>query len=234
VTRYVIIGAGAVGATTAAELHLAGRNVVLIARGQHLALLRERGLDYIRPEGVHRIVLPVAGGPGEVSLTPEDILVLAVKSQDTEAVLQEWAWQPVGTSSAAEMLPILLLQNGLENSRTALRRFATVYDVSILVPSSYSTPGQVVSPAAPSIGVVILGSAFGGTEAQLEQVADDLRAAHYSVRTVPDIGSWKAAKLIGTSPTTSTRCTAVRTYVRRPRQRCRPRPEPSSARPEFS
>jgi thiosulfate/3-mercaptopyruvate sulfurtransferase len=197
VTRYVIIGAGAVGATTAAELQLAGREVLLIARGPHLDLLRQRGLDYIRPDAVRRIELAVAGGPDEVELRPDDVLVLAVKSQDTETTLQRWAWQPVGTSSAAEALPILILQNGLENVRSALRRFATVYDVSILIPASYDTPGEVVSPAAPVIGLIVLGSASGGSDEERTRIAEDLRAAHYSVRIVPDIARWKAAKLLG-------------------------------------
>ena len=50
-SRYVIVGAGAVGATLAAELHLAGRDVVLVARGDQLAALRVGGLRYLRPDG---------------------------------------------------------------------------------------------------------------------------------------------------------------------------------------
>jgi thiosulfate/3-mercaptopyruvate sulfurtransferase len=196
-TRYIFIGAGAVGATTAAELHLAGRDVLLIARGEHLARIRERGLDYVRPEGTHRLPLAVAGGPQEVELGPEDVLVLAVKTQDTEATLQEWAWQPVGESSAAERLPIVLLQNGLENARTALRRFARVIDVTVIIPAGYLTPGEVISPSAPAVGVVVLGAAAGGSDERLDALADDLRAANFTVKTVPDIARWKAAKLIG-------------------------------------
>ncbi|MDT7574902.1 MAG: thiosulfate/3-mercaptopyruvate sulfurtransferase, partial [Pseudonocardiales bacterium] len=49
--RYVVIGAGAVGATLAAELHLAGIATVLVARGAHLAALRTAGLRYLRPDG---------------------------------------------------------------------------------------------------------------------------------------------------------------------------------------
>jgi glycine/D-amino acid oxidase-like deaminating enzyme len=38
--RYVIIGAGGIGVTFAAELHRAGRDVVLVARGAQLDALR--------------------------------------------------------------------------------------------------------------------------------------------------------------------------------------------------
>ncbi len=198
-TRYIVIGAGAVGGTTAAELHRAGREVVLIARGRHLELLRERGLEYVTAAGTERVVLPVAGGPQDIALRAGDVLVLATKSQDTEATVAEWAWQPVkGTdASAAELLPIVLLQNGLDNVRPALRRFATVFDAAVLIPASYVTPGEVVSPAAPDIGAIFLGAAPHGTDPRIEQVATDLRAARYAVQVVPDIGRWKAGKLLG-------------------------------------
>jgi thiosulfate/3-mercaptopyruvate sulfurtransferase len=200
-TRYVIIGAGAVGATVAAELHGAGRDVVLIARGQHLELLRARGLDYIRPDGTRRLDLPVAGGADEVALRPGDVLVLATKSQDTEAALQEWAWRGVGSSSAAELLPIVLLQNGLDSVRSARRRFATVVDAVVLIPSSYLDPGEVVSPSTPTVGAIFLGStgpgtASGGPDDVAESIARDLRQSSFAVRVVPDIARWKAAKLV--------------------------------------
>jgi ketopantoate reductase len=41
--RY-ILGAGAVGGALGGRLGLIGRDVVLVARGDHLAALRERGL----------------------------------------------------------------------------------------------------------------------------------------------------------------------------------------------
>ena len=71
-TRYVVIGGGAVGATVAAQLHLAGTSSVLVARGAHLAALRENGLRYVRPEGTTTVPVPVVGGPDEVDLTDDD------------------------------------------------------------------------------------------------------------------------------------------------------------------
>src|SRR4051794_3541766 len=116
-TRYVVIGAGAVGATVAAQLHLAGKPVTLIARGDNLDALRTKGLRYVRPQETQLIDLSVAGGPDEIELRPDDVLVVATKSQDTEEVLRTWAWRPVGASTAAAELPVVLLQNGLENDR---------------------------------------------------------------------------------------------------------------------
>jgi len=193
-TRYVVIGAGAVGATVAAQLHLAGRPVTLIARGDHLDALRTKGLRYVRPQETQVIDVPVAAGPDEVELRRDDVLVVATKSQDTEDVLRTWAWQPVAGSTAASELPVVLLQNGLENDRAALRRFAGVIGAVVWMPSSHLEPGEVV---APSPGALWLGAYPGGGHPRLAAIAEDLAAARFQVEVVPDIRHWKAGKLVG-------------------------------------
>jgi thiosulfate/3-mercaptopyruvate sulfurtransferase len=199
--RYVIVGAGAVGASLAAQLHQAGIEVVLVARGAHLAALREHGLRYLRPEGEHVLRIPVAGGPAEVELRGDDVLVLATKSQDTAGAVREWAWQPVkgadGSIGTAADLPVVTLQNGLDNERTALRHFAAVLGAVIWIPASYLTPGEVVSPGVPYPALIWIGGYPSGAGAQAEAVAADLRSAGSAVQVVPDIARWKAGKLIG-------------------------------------
>ncbi|WP_462203610.1 rhodanese-like domain-containing protein [Frankia sp. CcWB3] len=210
--RYIVIGAGAVGATVAVELRLAGIDVVVVARGANLAALRAGGLRYIRPPATpggepdeRRIPLDVVGGPDEVDLRGDDVLVLATKSQDSEALLAQWAWRPVDADAdgtrrtAAEALPVVLLQNGIENARTALRRFATVIDAVVLSPSSHVRPGEVVSPAAPLAAAFYLGRAPRGAvdDPTAEAVAADLRRASFAVAVVADIDRRKAGKLLG-------------------------------------
>lgn len=199
-TRYVVIGAGAVGATTAAQLHLAGREVVLVARGTHLAALRETGLRYIRPDVITTLRLPVIGDPSEARLRPDDLLVLATKTQDADAALATWAWQPVGNGVAATELPVLTVQNGLDSERSALRRFATVFGAVSWSPSSHVAPGEVVSPAAPVAGVFWAGRYPSGTDRRLDEVAADFAAAHLSLEVVPDVVAFKAGKLVSILP----------------------------------
>ncbi len=199
--RYVVIGAGAVGATLAAELHNAGIPTVLVARGAQLAALRRSGLRYLRPDGAHVVDVPVAGGPDEIELRTEDVLVLATKAQDAESAVADWAWQPVKdaagrTAAAAEVLPILVLQNGLDSERVALRRFATVYGAVIWSPTVYLTPGEVQSPADPAVGVLWVGRYPAGRDAHIEEIAEHLRAARHLVEIVDDIPRWKAGKLL--------------------------------------
>lgn len=195
--RYVVIGAGAVGATLAAELHTAGVSVVLVARGAHLDALRTGGLRYLRPDGERVVDVPVVGGPQELELDGDDVLVLATKAQDAEQAIAQWAWQPVGETgrAAAQVLPVLVLQNGLDSERVALRRFATVYGAVVWSPATYLVPGEVQSPGTPAAGVVWLGRYPAGPDAAVEAIAADLRAARHLAEVVDDIPRWKAGKL---------------------------------------
>ena len=200
-SRYVIVGAGAVGASIAAQLQLGGVETVLVARGAHLDALREHGLRYVRPGGETVVRLPVAGGPAEVELRDDDVLVFATKSQDTPAAVREWAGRPVkrsdGSTGAATELTVLALQNGLENERTALRYFAEVVGAVIWIPASYLVPGEVVNPGVPIPAVIWLGRYPSGNGARAEAIAADLRQGELAVQVVPDIARWKAGKLLG-------------------------------------
>jgi 2-dehydropantoate 2-reductase len=200
--RYVVIGGGAVGSVLAAQLELAGIRTVLVARGAHLEAIRERGLRVRRPAGDDVVRLAVADGPADVRLTEDDLLVLAVKSQDADAALAEWAWRPVRSDrcgAVAADLPILTFQNGLATEDAALRRFARVYGVTIGIAASYLEPGEVVSPSHPVIGIAWLGrhpEGAPGEDALQAALVGDLRGAGFHVESVGDIAAWKARKLL--------------------------------------
>lgn len=200
-TRYVVIGAGAAGGTLAAQLHDAGIDHVLVARGKSLRVLRERGLTFRRPGGTRQVPVTVAGGPGEVELTSDDVLVLATKAQHAEAALQEWAWQPVdgGATTAAESLTLLTLQNGLDAERVALRRFDRVYGVSIWLPGHHVRPGDVTNGSPDRIATAWVGRYPTGStdDALLGDIVADLGRLEIVTQVVDDIVRWKAAKLLG-------------------------------------
>ena len=85
--RYVVIGAGAVGAALAAGLQDAGIPVVLVSRGATYEAIRTRGLR-LRHRGETRpLTVPVAGAPDQVELGGDDILVLATKTQGAAAAV---------------------------------------------------------------------------------------------------------------------------------------------------
>jgi 2-dehydropantoate 2-reductase len=209
-SRYVIIGAGAIGALLAAQLELAGKSVVLVARGRNLEAIRSNGVTVRRPRSTEQIRVPVVAGPEELRLGHQDVLVLATKVQDAEAVLSDWSWLPVSdehgqpTLLAAD-LPVITFQNGLAAEDLALRRFSRVYGVSINVAASYLTPGEVVSPSYPIIGVAWLGrypasapldEHFGRRDVVAEEYVRDFRDAGYDVGLVEDVRAYKARKLL--------------------------------------
>jgi thiosulfate/3-mercaptopyruvate sulfurtransferase len=201
VPRYVVIGAGAVGITLAAELQAAGKDVVLAARGTQLAELQAGRFTYIRPTGTRSLTLPAVGSPTELALSQDDVLVLATKTQDADAALADWAWQPVslaGGSSrpAAAVLPLITTQNGLDAERAALRRFATVLAGVIWVAATYVRTGEVVTAGGPAVGVIWLGAYPDRAHPGLAAIAGDLSAAGFLVEVVDDISRWKAAKLL--------------------------------------
>ncbi|MEU6097213.1 2-dehydropantoate 2-reductase [Streptomyces sp. NPDC047079] len=197
--RYIIIGTGAVGGTIGARLAEAGREVVLVARGAQFTALREHGLRFRAPDGerIHR--LPVVAGPDALGeLRPDDVLVLTVKTQDTEAALDTWGRAPVaGGGTAAERLPLLCAQNGVESPRLALRRFRRVYGVCVWLPCTFVEPGVVSAAGTPLTGILHLGRHPRGTDDTVRRIAADLESARFEAPVVEDVARWQYAKLLG-------------------------------------
>ncbi|MCH5672396.1 ketopantoate reductase family protein [Streptomyces gilvus] len=196
--RYIIIGAGAVGGAIGGRLAGSGHEVVLVARGAHLAALREGGLRLTVPDGRYTHRLPAVEGPAELGeLRTDDVLVLAVKVQDTVAALQTWGPAPVaGGGTAAERLPLLCAQNGVEGQRLALRVFRNVYGVCVWLPSTYLEPGSVSAGGAPLTGMLHLGRHPHGTDDTARLIAADLEKSHFESPVVPDVARWQYAKLL--------------------------------------
>jgi 2-dehydropantoate 2-reductase len=196
--RYIIIGAGAIGGTIGARLFQSGHEVVLAARGAHHAALRDGGLRFATPAGLVRLPIPVVAGPGELTLRGDDVLIMAVKTQDAVAALDAWAWQPVtGGGVAAESLPVFCAQNGVAGERLALRRFRHVYGVGVWLPATHLEPGAVEAQGAPMTGLLPVGRYLAGTDETAGQVAADLAGSTFLAPVSADVMRWKYGKLLG-------------------------------------
>jgi 2-dehydropantoate 2-reductase len=187
--RYVIIGAGAVGGTIGGRLAGAGHDVVLVARGTHAEALRSQGLRLEMPDGDLVVRVPVAEGPHGLQARPDDILILAVKTQDTAAALA--AWSGYGDSPA-----VVCAQNGVANEREVLRRFRDVYGMCVWLPSSYMEPGVVRAPCAPLTGILHLGRYPSGSDDMVRRIAADLEDSGFAAPVSDEVMSWKYAKLL--------------------------------------
>ncbi|MER6209408.1 ketopantoate reductase family protein [Streptomyces sp. NPDC001073] len=196
--RYIIIGAGAVGGAIGGRLAGAGHEVVLVARGAQRAALTEHGLRLKVPDGESTYRLPVVEGPAELGeLRADDVLVLTVKTQDVESALAAWGPAPVaGGGTAAERLPVVCAQNGVESPRLALRRFRRVYAVCVWLPSTFVEPGVVSAEGTPLTGMLHLGRYPHGTDATARLIAADLEKSRFEAPVVPDVARWQYAKLL--------------------------------------
>ncbi len=193
----MILGAGAVGGCIAGLLRLQGSDVTVLARGEHARVMKSDGLTLATPDGTHQIALDVAAAPSELTLRADDVLILATKTQHTEALLSDIAALPVTNGrSAAECLPVVCAQNGVENERLALRRFQRVYGVCVMLPASHLEPGRVDSQGSPHPGMLDIGCYPSGVDALAEEVAIDLSAARFLSIARAEVMRWKYAKLL--------------------------------------
>jgi 2-dehydropantoate 2-reductase len=188
--RYVILGAGAVGGTMGGLLHRAGRDVVLIARGPHLAAMRAGGLRLRTPDEDLTIDVPVAGSADEAGVARDDVVLLATKTQDTVAALDDLR------AAAPATVTVVCAQNAVENERLALRHYADVHGMLVYLPAEHLAPGEVVCSCAPVAGVLDVGRYPHGTDARDERIAADLEAAGFSSLALTDVMAWKHSKLL--------------------------------------
>jgi 2-dehydropantoate 2-reductase len=187
--RYVVVGAGAVGGTVGGLLYDAGHEVTLVARGAHAEAMRRDGLRLALPDRVVMVRAPVVTSVGDAGPGPEDVVLLATKSQDTAAVLDDLAAQQSDLSIAC-------IQNGVANERMALERFADVYGVVVMLPAVLLEPGRIDAQGHPFSGLLDLGRAPSGIDDLAKQIATDLSDSGFVSRAVPDIMRWKHAKLL--------------------------------------
>ena len=85
--RIAVMGAGGVGGYFGARLAYAGNDVVFVARGRHLAAMRERGLTIKSALGDVQLTRPaVTDDPSTIGRA--DVVLFAVKLWDTESAAQ--------------------------------------------------------------------------------------------------------------------------------------------------
>lgn len=183
-------GAGAVGGVIGGHLSLAGLPVSLVARGDHLAAIREGGLRLDTAAGMHRILAPATDSAAELVWTPDTAVILAVKSHQAATALADLR------RHAPEQTPIVCATNGVATEITALRQFARVYALCVMLPATHLRPGEVVAKCAPTPGILDIGRIPGGTDDVTGAVSVDLRAAGFESEERLDILAWKRRKLL--------------------------------------
>ena len=188
--RFVVYGAGGIGGVIGGRLFEHGHDVVLIARGAHHDAMRDNGIRVDSAAGSVTLPVPVADHPGAVGLTGDDVVILAMKGQDTAAALGALA------ASAPAGVAVVCAQNGVENERAVARLFDNVYGMCVMCPTGHLEPGVVVAYSSPTSGILDLGRYPTGIDDTASAVAAALTASTFSSEPRPDIMRWKYTKLL--------------------------------------
>jgi len=187
--RYIIYGAGGIGGGIGARLHQHGYEVVLIARGEHLARILSHGLTVRTPEETFTARIPAVGHPSEIAFREDDVVLLTTKAQDSVVALNDLR------DAAGTDIPVICAQNGVDAERMAARRFSRVYAMLVMMPAVFLEPGEVVLHGTPLSAWLDAGRYPQGLDPLIEQVCADLSASHMTSTPDPAPMRIKYAKL---------------------------------------
>jgi 2-dehydropantoate 2-reductase len=173
--RIAILGSGGVGGYYGGRLAAAGEDVVFIARGRHLAAMRERGLRIESPLGnVHLPTVHATDDPTTVGAV--DIVFFTVKLYDTEAALAMLPplVGPRGPGGPGTL--VVPFQNGVDSVGNLTRAVGaehvaggTTYIVSVV-----AEPGVIKHGA---LGRLVFGAIDGGRPAPLVHLLEACQRA---------------------------------------------------------
>ena len=206
-TRYVIIGAGAIGGGIGGRLVQAGQPTVLIARGDHLAAMQRDGLRLRTPSEDLTLPVTAVASVRDLQLRLDDVLVVSTKTQQVAAVLPDLADAPVHDTdgqrvgTAGDLLPVFLATNGVAAEDLAARYVRRVFGICIWMPAVHLRPGEVIARGVPITGVLHLGRVPGAAadpadRALLDEIAGDWRQATFDIALPENVMAWKHRKLI--------------------------------------
>jgi 2-dehydropantoate 2-reductase len=87
--KITVIGAGAIGGYVGAKLALCGEEVTFIVRGANLEAIRARGMKLMMSDGSAQIATHVAASDDYGAVGAQDLVILAMKAHQVEAVAQQ-------------------------------------------------------------------------------------------------------------------------------------------------
>lgn len=195
--KIAIVGAGAIGCRIAA--HFAQRDIQAVLFDgwrEHVAALNEGGLVLEGADGSRQTFPAVAHGyDTEAALPRFDLVLLAVRSDDTEAVL------PLVKKLVKDDGCVLSCQNGLnEDAIAAAVGKERTLGCSLIFGAKLVAPGRVL--VLPGADVLRTGELVGGTSARLDRIVALLGACGTSTATYNLLGyRWMKLMLNATGNT---------------------------------
>ena len=163
--KIAILGSGAVGGYYGAKLARQGHDVTFIARGAHLAAIRERGLE-IKSPMVGDFTVRARAEEDTSRVGEVDLVIVAVKAYDNGTAL------PLIRPMLGSATTVLTLQNGVDSAGevAAVAGEGAVLGGTTYIATALSSPG-VIEQTGTHRRIV-----FGEVYGPLPRVSDRARA----------------------------------------------------------
>jgi 2-dehydropantoate 2-reductase len=180
--RFAIVGSGAVGGYFGAKLARSGQDVTFIARGAHLAAIRQHGLRIVSPK-LGDFVAQAAASDDTTNIGPVDVVLFTVKAYDNTEALQ--LLPPL----VGDATVVLTLQNGVDSvdEVAGVVGEAHVLGGTTYVATALESPGVIVQTGVHRS--IIFGEVFGErgrVSSRVRQIADIMAPADIMVTAVAD------------------------------------------------
>lgn len=185
-TRYVIYGAGAIGATIAALLRRAGSRVVCVARPAYAEALR-KGIEIREEEVVSRVSVDAVTTVAEISVESGDVALITTKSQATETAVEELL------EHYDESLPIVCMQNGIRNEEIAAAKFKRVYAGLVFLSAVQIEPSVISLPPGRSVAIGLFPA---GLDETASHICAEMQDAGFDALPSAHVMSMKWGKLV--------------------------------------
>src|SRR5712692_768739 len=171
--RFVVFGAGAIGSGLGGHLHRTGHDALIVGRPAHVNRIRQQGLQLVTDEQTYTLSVPAVARAEDVGFTDQDVVLLCVKSQDTDRAMVEIR----AAGGDPQTLPILCCQNSITNEPAAARYFRRVFRSSrpkLLKTLAGATPpvGATARCAQPGLILAELATRSGLDRSRLSQRRD--------------------------------------------------------------
>jgi 2-dehydropantoate 2-reductase len=178
--RVVVLGAGGIGSIVAAFAARGGHSVTLVARGDHLRVVRERGLT-VTGRASFSVELDAAETAGGVC----DLLVVCTKTPDTR--------EAVGAVEDLDPELVFSLQNGVLKDALLAQAFGgrRVVGATTMIGATRSAPGVVDFTLD---GATVIGELGGGVSARTRAIERAWNAMGLEMLAVDDVLSHEWSK----------------------------------------
>jgi 2-dehydropantoate 2-reductase len=178
--RIAVMGSGGVGGYLGGRLAAAGQDVTFIARGPHLAAIRDNGLAVHSARG-DVVVRPAQATDDPAAVGPVDAVIFAVKLYDTE-VAAAAARPLIGPQTG-----VVTFQNGVDAPEILVRALGAGHVVGGVarIAAVVSEPGVIRHTG--TMAEFVLGELDGTSSKRVAALADALEAAGVDHEVSADI-----------------------------------------------